>query len=120
MGDLISSVSTAISIAGRLREVGKNVENAEFKNLLADLNLELSESKLKLSGLIDENTELKKKIRDLTSASGETCPECKNQTFSIASSRPDPTFGELGGIQRTHRCSACGFSENRLVDSAKV
>ncbi|MCV3263343.1 hypothetical protein OGZ01_11815 [Vibrio harveyi] len=51
MADLLSSVSTAISLATRLREIGKNIEDAEFKNILADLSLELADSKLKMADL---------------------------------------------------------------------
>ncbi|WP_272166353.1 hypothetical protein [Vibrio diabolicus] len=70
MADLLSSVSTAISLATRLREIGKNIEDAEFKNILADLSLELADSKLKMADLISENAALKEKLAALTSAQG--------------------------------------------------
>ncbi|MGX9523077.1 hypothetical protein ACWX0P_30640 [Vibrio mediterranei] len=47
MADLLSSVSTPISLTTRLREIGKNIEDVEFKNILADLSIELADSKLK-------------------------------------------------------------------------
>ena len=53
MGDLISSLTTAISLAQRLNEISKHIQNAEFKNLLADLNLELADTKLKLANIIE-------------------------------------------------------------------
>lgn len=65
MGDLITSISTAISIAKRLNEIGKNIQDAEFKNLLADLSLELADTKLKLSEVVSENAELKQEISQL-------------------------------------------------------
>ena len=44
--DLLTTISTSIALAGRLREIAKNIENAEFKNILADLSLELADLKL--------------------------------------------------------------------------
>lgn len=62
MSDLITSISTAITIAKRLNEIGKNIQDAEFKNLLADLSLELADTKLKLSEVVSENAELKEEV----------------------------------------------------------
>lgn len=117
MPDIISTVSTAITIASRLRDISKNIEDAEFKNLLADLNLELADAKLKISELVIENAELKEKIHSLTSASGERCPKCNNRTFEIISTKPHPIFGELGAKEREYKCSGCGFSESKFIDS---
>ena len=36
--DIISSIGQAIDLAKRLREISKNIAEAEFKNLLADLS----------------------------------------------------------------------------------
>lgn len=116
MSDLISSVSTAISLASRLREISKNIEDAEFKNLVADLSLELADAKMKLATLVSENAEMKEKIHALTSATGEVCPKCNNRTFELISTRPHPTFGELGSKERQYECSGCGFSETKMVD----
>jgi len=58
MGDIVSSISTAITIVKRLNEISNNIKDAEFKNLLADLSLELADTKLRLSEIIVENSEL--------------------------------------------------------------
>lgn len=115
MADILSTVSTAISLATRLREIGKNIENAEFKNLLADLSLELADAKLKIVYVVSENALLKEKLEELTSASGEKCPSCNNRTFKIILTRPHPTFGELGKKEREYKCSKCGFEESKMV-----
>lgn len=115
MADLITTVSTAISLATRLREIGKNIEDAEFKNLLADLSLELAEVKLKMADLISENAQLKESIHSLTSATGESCPKCNNRTFEIISTRPHPTFGDMGAKERDYKCSSCGFEESKII-----
>lgn len=115
MADLLSSVSTAISLATRLREIGKNIEDAEFKNILADLSLELADSKLKMADLISENAALKEKLAALTSATGELCPKCNNRTFELVSTKPHKTMGRLGAMERVYTCSSCNFSEPKLV-----
>ena len=60
--DIISSVSHSITLVQRLREISKNLAEAEFKNLLADLSGELADVKLeaatlkeKLAALQEEN-----------------------------------------------------------------
>lgn len=115
MADLITTVSTAISLATRLREISKNIEDAEFKNLLADLNLELADAKMKMADLISENAEMKAKLDSLTSATGEPCPKCNNRTFQIVSTRAHPTFGDMGAKEREYKCSGCGFEESKLI-----
>jgi DNA-directed RNA polymerase subunit RPC12/RpoP len=116
VADIVSTVSTAISLATRLREIGKNIENAEFKNLLADLSLELADAKQKLAELISENAELKEKLHSLTSATGVICPKCNNRTFEIISTKPHPIFGEVGAKEREYKCSVCGFAESKLIE----
>ncbi|CAI2308477.1 hypothetical protein P3592_19205 [Vibrio parahaemolyticus] len=115
MSDILSSVSTAISLATRLREIGKNIGDAEFKNLIADLSLELAESKMKVADLVSENAALKEKLASLTSATGEVCPKCNNRTYEIISTKPHEDMGDLGVIVRVYKCSTCDFSEPKLI-----
>jgi len=117
MADMISSIATAFTLATRLKEISKNLEGAEFKNLLADLSIELADAKLKMADLISENIELKQKIAEITSAVGETCPSCKNRSFKLISSKPHKTFGRLGVMERMYECSTCGFKEPRTIES---
>lgn len=116
MADLLGTVSTAISLATRLREISKNIEDAEFKNLLADLSLELADAKLKMADLISENAEMKQRLDSLTSSTGEQCPKCNNGTFQIVSTRPHPTFGDMGAKEREYKCSGCGFEESKFIN----
>jgi hypothetical protein len=58
MADLISTVSTALTIASRLKEISDKIRDAEFRNLVADLSIELAEVKLKAAGLLEENAKL--------------------------------------------------------------
>jgi len=107
--EIMNTISTALSIASRLKEIGKNINDAEFKNLLADLSLELADTKLKIVEVVEENAKLKEKILELESADGEKCPKCGNRTFEITSTEKHSTFGVLGVMERQYKCSSCGF-----------
>jgi len=68
--DIITTISTSIALAKRLREISKNIEDAEFKNLLADLSNELADLKLeaaalkeRVAALQEENALLKQTSR---------------------------------------------------------
>lgn len=52
--DIITTISTSISLARRLREISKNIEDAEFKGLLADLSSELADLKLEAASLKEQ------------------------------------------------------------------
>lgn len=69
--DVISSLSNAITIASRLREISKNISEAEFKNLLADLSLELADAKLEMVSLKEEIATLKQRAFELERAKPE-------------------------------------------------
>jgi len=107
--------STAISILKKLKEIGDRIKDAELKSVIADLTLELAEVKTRLAGVLEENIALKEQAKALA-ADGDPCPRCRKRTWSVESSEPDKTFGPLGGIRRTYRCSECGFVEKKLVD----
>lgn len=116
MIEALTSVTNAIKLASRLREISENIKDAEFKNLLADLSLELADTKLQVADLTNENTALKTQIESLTSATGEQCPKCNNRTFQIISTKPHPVYGIMGAKERKYECSGCGFAESKMVD----
>lgn len=67
--------------------------------------------------------ELEKRVAALEAAINarpalEGCPICGSGTMKVISSRPDPTFGALGTLQRVLKCTntACGHSETRMHD----
>jgi hypothetical protein len=43
--DFIRSISTALTLASRLKAVNDRIKDAEFQGLLADLQVELAEAK---------------------------------------------------------------------------
>lgn len=65
-----------------------------------------------------EVTELKQRIEMLErrlAGGGDICPRCKEPTFNLTNSAPDPIFGAAGGQRRTYECSKCGFNESKIV-----
>jgi predicted RecB family endonuclease len=114
MVDIIASVKGALGVVQRLKEVSDKLHDAETQNLIGDLNLKLAEIKTLLAEVIDENTELKAKVKRLESADGDPCPRCRKRTWVVVSSQPDPVMGELGAIRRTYQCSSCGLSESQM------
>ncbi|WP_444896513.1 hypothetical protein [Microbulbifer sp. SSSA005] len=117
MADVLSGIVHMLNISSRLRDIAKNIEDAEIKNLVADLSLELSDFKLKVSDLMVENAELKDEVHKLKSADGVKCPKCANNTFEIISTKPHPQMGKLGIHIRTHLCSVCEFKEDKTVET---
>ena len=115
MGDLISAVSTSITLLTRLKEISNHIKDAEFNNLLADLSLELADVKLKLSNVTDENIALRNKVRELENTEGEPCPKCRKRGWQLESSKPDAIFGDLGGNRHAYKCIFCNFSEEKIV-----
>jgi hypothetical protein len=93
MPEIIASISSAIAIAKKLKDVSDKIKDANFKMLLADPNLELAEIKMQLAGVLEENTRLKSKISDLESVEGEKCPRCRKQGWELKRSNPDTVFG---------------------------
>jgi hypothetical protein len=110
-----NSISRALAISKKLLDLCQNVRDKEIKRLLADLSLELAEAKIRISDLKEENSHLKKRIKALDSIKGAPCPRCNQKGLKIVSSSPDMIFGVLGDVRRTHQCSLCGFTENRIV-----
>ena len=63
--DIVSSVNTSITFAKRLREISKNVSEAEFKNVLTDLMNELADLKLEIVQFKEELANLQEENRVL-------------------------------------------------------
>jgi hypothetical protein len=65
--DIISTVNNSITLVKRLREIAKNISDAEFSNLLADLSMELADVKLESASLKEELASIKDENRILKS-----------------------------------------------------
>ena len=111
----ITAITNAIGLVTRLKKIGENIRDAEFKNVLADLTLELAEVKMKMAGLMEENLDLKNKIKELESFEGDPCPKCHKRGWQIEKSQKHPQFGGVGILLRTYKCSLCGFTEEEMI-----
>ncbi|CAH7265607.1 hypothetical protein [Vibrio sp. 99K-1] len=109
MSDVLGSIGQAISLAKRLRDISKNIEDAEFKNLLADLNLELADTKLALADVIEQNSQLKLEINELKNSQGSNLNKLEFRKFAYFSLDDDGPF-----------CSACYETKNQQVRLSKV
>ena len=76
--EILTSINASIEIVKRLREISKNIEVAEFSNLLADLSNELADSKMEVVTLKEKVINLKEKIRGL-----ERKEESKNEVKTV-------------------------------------
>jgi len=63
--DVISPINNSLTLLTRLREISKNINEAEIKNVLADLSLELADAKLAAAELKTEVAELKVELSEL-------------------------------------------------------
>ena len=77
--DIISTINNSISIVTRLREIAKNVSEAEFKNLLADLQNELADAKMSMVDLKEEIIKLRQENQQLKLSK----PEAKEKPSGI-------------------------------------
>ena len=62
MSGIIATIGSAIDLCKKLREVSAKVSNAELKNLIGDLSLNLADLKMELADMQEENLRLKKEI----------------------------------------------------------
>jgi hypothetical protein len=113
----ITAITNALGLLTQLKQISGNIRDAEFKNLLADLSLELAEVKMKMAGLMNENLELQNRIKELESVEGDPCPKCRKRGWQIEKSEKHPqrTLAKVGFLLRTYKCSLCGFSEERMI-----
>jgi predicted RNA-binding Zn-ribbon protein involved in translation (DUF1610 family) len=92
-----------------MSELGRDTE---FKQLVADLMLELAEVQLKLDELMNENAALKGQLQSRSNPSGERCPRCFEFGWRVINSR---AHGHAGGMVQTYGCAKCGLKEETVV-----
>lgn len=118
MSDLISTASSALQLVSRLREINKNIANAEFSNALANLTVELSELKIQVADLLEENDKLKRALSQKQEAplefkefayfsdsgDGPFCPGCYDGSGKIVRlAKATAEFSVFG----SHNCPVC-------------
>lgn len=63
--DLMAGFGHALDLTSRLKRLNDKLKDAEFADVLADLQLELARLKSELAGTIEENVQLKGKMQQL-------------------------------------------------------
>jgi hypothetical protein len=115
MIELLPVLNTAINLVGKLRDISDKLKHAELKSLIADLTLQMADLKIGMAGLLEENDDLKRKIRKLESSENDPCPRCKKRTWAVEDIVPDEIYGMMGATRHNYRCSECGLTESKLV-----
>ncbi len=70
MADLIATVTSAVALVRQLAELNAKSKDAKLHDLIGDLTLEMSKLKSQMAQLIDENTDLKAKLKKATGNPG--------------------------------------------------
>ncbi len=103
--DIIPSISTAIDIVKKLRELDRKVSEADFKILLANLTSELGDAKLNAANLKIELAEAKARVEEferLATQRASADPELHEGTY---------VFGD----QTRHYCTGCYDTTGRKI-----
>ncbi|WP_440904797.1 hypothetical protein ACMZOO_00810 [Catenovulum sp. SX2] len=125
MHEFLSSINNAVALTQRLRAISKNIEDAEFKNVLAELSLEIADTKLALAQVTEENAQLKSELTKLKHSRGEIESDLIFKVFAYYSQSGDGPFCSgcydtsqskirLSEIPKdfadlaSHKCPSCG------------
>jgi hypothetical protein len=114
----LSAAAAAIGIAKDLREIDRNVDEADYKNKLADLLNALADTKIALADAKEKIASIEAKLDHATS--GDVCPKCRTGRLNLTGNRPQH-FGGLGnlGVEVwTFSCNLedCDFTSDRIHD----
>ena len=103
------SILDTMQTIAKLAKSGMTLELQEKIVELREEVLELKEENLRLR---EECLQAKQELEKCTK--GDLCPKCRKPAWSLQSSRPHPTFGRMGALEKTFKCSECGYSEARM------
>ncbi len=93
-----------------IAELAKKGMTVELQEKIMELRTEVMALKEENIRLRDENIQLKHQLDSYTK--GEKCPKCLKPAWKVESSKPHSSgLGDLGVIDRTYKCSECGFTE---------
>jgi regulator of replication initiation timing len=109
MHSVITSINNGITLVQRLREISKNIEDAEFKNVLADLSLEMSDTKLALAQVTEENAKLKSELTKLKHSQGDSQTNLVFKEFAYYTDSDDGPF-----------CSGCYDTKKQRIRLSPV
>ena len=70
-----------------------------------------------LPGRVEELEQRLALLENKPVSTGDICPKCKNETFELISTEPDPLMGQMGIQLRKYKCSSCNFEESKSIDT---
>ncbi len=99
-----------IETAKTIAELAKKGMTVELQEKIMELRVEAMDMKEEIIQLRDENSQLRQDLEEYSK--GAKCPKCLRPAWKVESSKPSKTgLGRLGVIDRTYKCSDCGFTE---------
>lgn len=108
MAELIGTLTTIIGIAGKLRDLAKKIQDADTKNLIADLNLELAALKTQVAELQEENLKLRGEVAEARQTQHlRSKVELREKVYFLT----EPVQGRPPGPY----CTRCLDVDNKLV-----
>ncbi len=105
MPDIFDTLKKAFDLTKQLIELADAAKNAHAKMVTADLQVQLAELKVRLAGLLDENTQLKTDLKKAQS----TEPEVVLKEGLYYHANGDGPF-----------CTLCYDSNHKLIRVAKL
>ncbi len=119
----LTAAGQAVQIVKDLRDIERDLDSATYKAQMAELYSNLADVKIALSDAKEQMQNKDQQIRALqaqiaTMQAGELCPICQTGRMKVTASKPHPTFGVMGVLERTLSCQneACGHSDKVMHD----
>ena len=107
--EFFSALNNSIDLAKRLREISKNIKDAEFNQVLADLYNQLADVKIQMANLKEQVADLKEENHALKTAQ----PENKQKPKLVRSCYVfDGEEGEY--------CTGCFDSQGKKIQVVRV
>ena len=115
--ETLDIINRSISLIQRGKEISKNIESAEFKNILADLQSAMADLKIEIASLKEENMHLLEENKELKAnrKKAKECPKCGKPAFMLIKTERHP-WGKAGILNRIYECSECDHLEAHMVD----
>jgi regulator of replication initiation timing len=107
----IQNIKEVFGIILKLLKKGATLEAQQKIIELEETVISLQEENFRLRA---ENLSLRQQLE--LSEKGERCPKCRKGTWNLVESKPHPLFGPAGALERTYKCSECGFTENQFKE----
>ena len=104
---MIAEIATALSVTKGLKDIGDRIKDAEFKNLLAELQMALADIKVKCADLEEENLRLKGELKKAQQADDvRNNVEYKDGLYYLKEPMPGRPLGPY--------CPGCLDGKNKL------